>query len=173
MSTPPLNVGIVSYEKYGMDPMKRNLIGMMFSMIVLTGCVISPMISNSILVMVQLIGPINQHLALGYAFLFNARSNVILLCILEIMGTNVLVNKIWKSVPPINEDFFGAFFFRLNILLGSFFGLVMIMANKRPIEEVKFLTDSDITPADFNFELTFSLFFAAAAGFSYLVSLPK
>ena len=167
----PLNVGIITYEKYGMDPMKRNLIDMMFSMIALVGGIIFPTISNSLLVLVQFIGPLNQHLALAYAFLNNVKTNVALLCILEIMGTSVLVRKIWKSVPPINEDYFAQFLFLLNILLGSFFGLVMTMGNQKPLQDANLLTDSYImTSPPINIEVTSLLLALTLFGLIFMVS---
>lgn len=112
-------------------------------------------------------------MALAYAFLNNVRSNIILLCLLEIMGMKVLACKIWKSIPPINEDYFAWFFRLLNLALGCFYGLVMVMVNNRPFQDSRLLGHSISEPMPMNYDLTLGLAIFTLICFSLLVSLKK
>ena len=101
-----------------------------------------------------------------YALLQNAKFNFVLLITLEMMSIKMLTYKIWKSVPPINEDFFARFLTRLNVLVCAFFAIVAIMANASQVMRDQYLlmdnaelnnADAKDDDDDVNYELTKNL----------------
>lgn len=140
-------------------------------MIIFIGSILALTISNTLLIWAELISPLGKPMAIAYAFLNNVRTNVILLCLLEIMGMKVLTCKIWKSIPPINEDFFASFFRLLNLTLGCFYGLVMVMVNNRPFQDSRLLGHSISEPTPMNYDLSIGLGIFTLVCFSLMVSL--
>lgn len=146
----------------------------MFSKLLLLGGVIFPTITNSMLIWTLFIGPLNQLMAETFVFLTYTKLNWMMLAILEMIGIKVLTIKIWKSIPPINEDFFDRFLARANALISSFFGLVTIMANTNQLRDQYLLMDnvelkSNDDTKTVNYELTKHFFIFTALSMLVMV----
>ena len=123
-------------------------------MMILTGMIIFPTFSNSVLLWTELVGPPGQLMILAYAYLNNVKNNILLFCLLEIIGIKMMIKKIWKSIPPINEDFFACFLWQVNIVLGGFFGMVMVMVNNRLFRDTEMIAHLSTDPIPMNYDLT-------------------
>ena len=138
---------------------------------IMTGVIICPAFLSSVLLWAELIGSPGQLMILAYVYLKNVKSNISLLCLLEIIGMKTMIGKVWKSVPPINEDFFACFLWRVNLVLGGFFGMVMVMVNNRLFQGSNVLGQLTSEPAPMNYELTTALATFTAVCIMLMVSL--
>ena len=140
-------------------------------MMIYTGAIIFPAFSSSLLLWTELVGPPGQLMILAYAYIKNARSNILLLCLLEIIGMKAMTWKVWKSIPPINEDFFACFLWKVNLVLGGFYGIVMVMVNNRLFQDTEVLGQFTSEQAPMDYELTLALATFTAICLMLMVSL--
>ena len=121
---------------------------------ILTDAIIMMTFLNSVLIWTELIGPPGQLMMLAYAYMANVKNNIGIFCLLEIMGMKTLTWKVWKSIPPVNEDFFARFLWRVNLVLGGFYGVVMVMVNNGLFRGTELFGQSTREPTPMNYELT-------------------
>ena len=87
------------------------------------------LVYNSIVVWSALIGPLGPIAAGIYATMGTFRVTFCLLAAAETMVVRILVLRVWKRHPPINEYFFASFAAMMNTTLSVFYALTAYMTN--------------------------------------------
>ena len=82
---------------------------------------------------IQLVGPVWSILAYFYYFGRVAVVSHVVLVVAETFLIRLLIDKAWKRLPPISDEFFAFFLPILNLLFGIWIAWQQLATNERGV----------------------------------------
>ena len=148
---PILLSGIITYEKYGGDPQKRNIINRLQSTGI-ASLIIRTEIHGIVIILRETFGLIDLNIMIWVECLFCMFICNAILCFAEMSVLHLLYTVVWKRVKAINDEFWACFLISTTTVVSSwvvlvdhipkrmlFFHLMIHTANsKESFEEIRY-----------------------------------
>ena len=148
---PILLSGIITYEKYGGDPQKRNIINRLQSTCI-ASLIIRTEIHGIVIILRETFGLIDLSIMIWIECLFCMFICNAILCFAEMSVLHLLYTVVWKRVKDINDEFWACFLISTTSVVSFwevlvdhipnrmlFFHLMIHTANsKESFEEIRY-----------------------------------